>query len=351
MPHHLKILDQLRRHFKRDKVCLFYHGEFEDYFTEKMIALIGMQSDRKIRGNLAFVITESFQNIVRHKNSFLGEGNHNVFGIRGSEVFMHIFSSNLVVDEVKQELDDRLSEINSHNKDSLKELFLKILEEGELDERGGAGMGLIEMARRSKSKVQYEFVDLVPNVYNFNMQVDFMRLPEFSDCTPMSVDVNSQMAELIKDEEILFIYKGVFNESTIEPIIPIITSSIQLTKVNPLNVLKIVSGLVENIIHYSDEEYGQKHGLFAIKKIPDGIYISSGNYTNEDVEELERIVDDINYMSDDDLRSMSHRMNSAFSSEQIGLSEIRITSKNSVELKVSEDEKGTYVMLGVRITD
>src|SRR5690606_20306204 len=98
---YLKLLGQLRRTLKDDTVSLFYHGIFDDDFTDKFISIIAFDSERKVRGKMAFVMAESFQNVIRHKDETLDLNNTNTFGIRGRTEWMHIFSSNLVNNEVR----------------------------------------------------------------------------------------------------------------------------------------------------------------------------------------------------------------------------------------------------------
>ena len=59
MSNNLKLLSQLRKHFKEETVSLYYHGDFDDAITDKIITLMSFESKKKIRGNLAFTIAES----------------------------------------------------------------------------------------------------------------------------------------------------------------------------------------------------------------------------------------------------------------------------------------------------
>ena len=350
----LKLLSQLRKCFKDDSISLYYHGDFTDSITDKIITLMSYEGKKKIRSNLAFTIAESFQNIVRHKNSFLGDGNENVFGIRGRKEFIHVFSSNLVLDKVKDLLLERINWINGMEKTELKEAYMKILDQGELNEKGGAGMGLIEMSRRSGNPLQYELNEVEPDVYAFNLQVDFTRKKgDHPTSENLVIEENSIVNDLMIDNDILFIYKGSFKEEIMASLLPIVESCAKHGHSLPQRVYKAVIGLVQNIQQYGDSDHeGKKRGLFALTKIENGYYVCSGNYSSENPEKLREIVNDLNMADEERLNEIYDKFHDEREdSERIGLVDIRRSCAEHIELKFTEDARGTYTMLGAIIAE
>jgi hypothetical protein len=59
-----------------------------------------------------------------------------------------------------------LEEVNNLSPDELKEYYRQSLSETEFTEKGGAGLGIIEMARKSGHKLKYEFTK-INNEYSF----------------------------------------------------------------------------------------------------------------------------------------------------------------------------------------
>lgn len=350
----LKLLSQLRKCFKSDSISLYYHGDFNDAITDKVITLMSYESKKKIRSNLAFTIAESFQNIVRHKNTYLGSGNENVFGIRGRRDYIHVFSSNLVVDEVKKILNDRITYINSLDKIGLKKEFMNILEQGELNEKGGAGMGLIEMARRSGNPLQREFVERVQGIHSFNLQVDFIRKKDAQPTSEnLNIEENSIINDLMIDHEILFIYKGSFDNDILSSFLPIVESCSREGRSIPQRVYKAVIGLIQNIQIYGEVNHeGKKRGLFALIRLGNGYYVCSGNYSSENSSKLQEIVNDLNLADDQKLDEIYNRVNEQRGdSDRIGLLDIRRSCAEQIELKFTEDARGTYTMLGAIIAE
>ena len=352
---HISLINHLRITFINDTVSLFYHGDFSDFYTDKIISIIQGDAQKKLRGRLSFVMAESFQNVVRHKDDTLSHVNHNVFGIRGNEDFVHIFSSNLVSESVKNDLKNKIDDVNALDKEGLKKVYLKILESGELNEKGGAGMGLIEMARKSNNPIQFEFAE-IDESYAFNMQIDFDKKTKDSNATPITIAENSLLCDLIHHEEILFIYNGEFGDNVLEPMIPIVESNTATDNQISYNIFHVAIELMQNIgRHAVENKEGNRKGIFALKKIEDGFYLCSGNYTEENPQELIEHVDRLNKMSLDELNelykvSLKESVKYDTNSARVGLIDIRRTSLNHIDLQVSEDANGKYVMFGVKIT-
>jgi len=53
-----------------------------------------------------------------------------------------------------------LEEINSLDKEGLKQLYKKQMREGRLSDKGGAGLGFIDIARKTGNKLEYHFLPI-----------------------------------------------------------------------------------------------------------------------------------------------------------------------------------------------
>lgn len=77
-----------------------------------------------------------------------------------------ITSGNFVLKQKVKVLRDRMEQLNSLSQDELKELYKIILNNEEFSEKGGGGLGFIDMARKSGNKFGYEFINF-DNKYDF----------------------------------------------------------------------------------------------------------------------------------------------------------------------------------------
>lgn len=77
-----------------------------------------------------------------------------------------IITGNYILREKVNPLKEKLTKINVMSKDELKEYYKEILNEGEFSDKGGGGLGMIDIARKSGQKLNFNFVE-VDNRYSF----------------------------------------------------------------------------------------------------------------------------------------------------------------------------------------
>ena len=172
MTNYLDKIYNIKDYFKGDILNLFYNGLVTDSFTEFIVSLAEHESNLSVKKKLSFLMIEVFQNIVRHSDNKI---NNDCFGVRNLEQSIHIFSSNKIGLEAYEFLNSKLAEINSLDQNQLKEIYKEILMNRELSEKGGAGLGLIEMARKSINPIQKNFKELSADSFLFNYQVDLSK--------------------------------------------------------------------------------------------------------------------------------------------------------------------------------
>jgi hypothetical protein len=66
-----------------------------------------------------------------------------------------------VIENTKiEELTNILNHINTLDKEGLKELYKTQMREGRLSEKGGAGLGFIDIARKTGRKLDFHFLPI-----------------------------------------------------------------------------------------------------------------------------------------------------------------------------------------------
>ena len=84
-----------------------------------------------------------------------------------------ISAGNMVTAETKNALTKKIESLNKLNNYELKDLYKKTLKEGMFSEKGGGGLGLIELARESSGHLGYAFDDTDNNLSFFTLNVTF----------------------------------------------------------------------------------------------------------------------------------------------------------------------------------
>lgn len=191
-----------------DRFDLLYSGRFHDEHTASLIALgedSARDSERAHRQRLSFVMVEAYQNIVRHRAALQGSLERSA----GRCLFMLRSRANgdevLAVDPVRAsetpELNEVLTRVGGSDVKQLKQLFLDRLRDGSRTVRGGAGLGLIEMARRSGNGMRHALLPLDAANKLFLLQV--MVGAPATEVTP--VDEVMRMHTLVAANDLLLL--------------------------------------------------------------------------------------------------------------------------------------------------
>ena len=87
-----------------------------------------------------------------------------------------ITSGNPVTNDTKDKIIDKLEQINKLDKDGLKALYKDIIKTGSISEKGGAGLGFVDMARKSGEKLVYDFKEIDGDSSFFSLQTLISRV-------------------------------------------------------------------------------------------------------------------------------------------------------------------------------
>jgi hypothetical protein len=69
----------------------------------------------------------------------------------------------------------KIDQVNALDKEGLKELYKEVIKKGEISEKGGAGLGFIDMARKSGQKLEYSFEPINDEFSFFSLQITVPR--------------------------------------------------------------------------------------------------------------------------------------------------------------------------------
>lgn len=160
----MKYIFDLHKTMLDNNLILVYEGEFTQEITKSVLAMAERNMDSSgeesaVKRKVFNVMVECLQNIVKHADEVAN--NHSaVFMVGKQEDKYIIISGNPIVNENIDGLKNKLDQINDLDKDGLKELYKDIIKNTEISDKGGAGLGFVDMARKSGNKLDYDFVDL-----------------------------------------------------------------------------------------------------------------------------------------------------------------------------------------------
>jgi hypothetical protein len=111
------------------------------------------EKDVQVKKKLISILVECIQNVLHH-----GADNRlSLIMVGSTEHSYTIQAGNVIVNKEVNELKEWLDAINSLSDDELRMAYKRILSEGELSNKGTAGLGFIEIARKSRHNIDYVF--------------------------------------------------------------------------------------------------------------------------------------------------------------------------------------------------
>lgn len=123
------------------------------------------------------VMIESLENIMKHSECCSPDHakvSHEylpVFTIKKNTRQFVIASSNPIRKLNAVAFRNKLDYLNALDQQGLKDYYKETITNGQFTNRGGAGLGLIEMAKISGNKIIYEFLPLDENCDRFTMTI------------------------------------------------------------------------------------------------------------------------------------------------------------------------------------
>ncbi|HNY09167.1 MAG TPA: SiaB family protein kinase, partial [Tenuifilaceae bacterium] len=89
------------------------------------------------------------------------------FMVSKGDAEYHVTTGNIIENSKIEELSQILDNINNLDKEGLKELYKTQMREGRLSEKGGAGLGFIDIARKTGRKLDYHFLPIDEDTHFF----------------------------------------------------------------------------------------------------------------------------------------------------------------------------------------
>ena len=163
---------------ERNKIMLSFKGDITSELLTSILQIMeskldNIQEEPKIKKKVYNVLVECLQNLY-HNLDVSPDGDEAETKIAKSAIFMigkydneyNIITGNYILTENVETLKAKLDKVNGMDKEQLKEYYKQILSEGEFSSKGGGGLGMIDIARKSGQKLNYSF-KLIDTTYSF----------------------------------------------------------------------------------------------------------------------------------------------------------------------------------------
>lgn len=122
-----------------------------------------------------FISIESLQNMFIHGFKDEQEEKHNFFLLYATEKHVKMIGANLIANTAIEKISKHIERINSFNDPAdLKHYYLEHLENNELSDKGGAGLGFITIAMKSGNKlgVVFEKINEIRSMFLMEVSIN-----------------------------------------------------------------------------------------------------------------------------------------------------------------------------------
>ena len=152
---------------KQNKVDLAYEGEITHQITKAFTSLTESnmaheEDDNSVQKKVFHVMVECLQNISKHAETFdaryKSKDGRGIFLVSKSEDEYNVTTGNIISNKKVAELKKMLENINNLDKMGLKKLYKQQIREGRLSDKDGAGLGFIDIARKTGQKLVFNFL-------------------------------------------------------------------------------------------------------------------------------------------------------------------------------------------------
>lgn len=181
----LRNIYDLYQTMERDNTMLSFKGIVTSDLLTSVLHIMEsklnyIEESPKTKKKVYNVLVECLQNLYHHIDpaeankselaNFL-DAKSSLLLISKKEDNYEVRTGNYIQNEHVPNLKGKLDLINSMDKTELREYYKSILSNGEMSAKGTAGLGMIDIARKSGNKLDYEFLPVDDEVSFFCLNV------------------------------------------------------------------------------------------------------------------------------------------------------------------------------------
>lgn len=167
---------------EKGNIMLSFKGEVTSDLLTSILQIMEskmetLEEPPKIKKKVYNILVECLQNLYHHldDDDFKTKINEKsaLFMIRKVDGEYSIMTGNFIANENVELMQGRLDRINAMDKAELKVYYKEVLNNGEMSAKGGGGLGMIDIARKSGKKLEYNFnkIDDEYSFFSLNIKV------------------------------------------------------------------------------------------------------------------------------------------------------------------------------------
>jgi hypothetical protein len=149
-------------------IILFYKGNVDSDIINHILDTVEdkmaeMSEQSRLRKKVYNVLVESLQNLYHHVDKVPSDfedqdaEKFGLLGVKRVDNGYRIITGNFVHIDNVEKLEEKIKRINRSSHEEIKELYKFILNHQRISAKGGGGLGLVDIARKTGNRLGYSF--------------------------------------------------------------------------------------------------------------------------------------------------------------------------------------------------
>ncbi|HKK62666.1 MAG TPA: SiaB family protein kinase [Bacteroidales bacterium] len=367
----LAFVEQIRKHIVDNNIMLSYQGEISQ---DIILALLNMteknldsaKAEQAIKSKVFNVMVNCLQNITNHAEKNLYQKS-SMFTVGRNNTSHTVYSGNAMKNENIPELTSKLDDIKKMSPEELDTFYRSWLQLKDINERKGMGLGLIDVARKTGSSLDYDFDEIDDNYSYFSLRtiIDSNKKgKQKSESTNVHTEQKSLrhyfnfhiLAEL---NNIILLYSSDFTQELTKTLLAFtekkLSSEDNVEDIVKRKVFNIMVELLQNISKNAldkDVEFSEHLPIFMIGETDSEFkLISSNKIYSRHIDKIKSRIDQVNALDSAGLKALYKevRLQGKFSDvggAGIGFIDMARKSGNKMlyEFKPIDEEHSIYTV-------
>ena len=350
----MDLISRMRNKMQREHLMFVYRGLVTSDNSVPLLMLIEREMENAEYGlvgrkRLFMFLVESLQNVSKHSDLQEMTGMSLVVYSKADGGYT-VTTGNVISSDQVTDLRRRLEEINRLDSEEIRTVYRQMLSNSALSSKGGAGLGLIEMAKKTGNKLDYDFLELTEKssyfVLSKTVNSEGIGVHDSENEKPFSGKKISTLERIMAKNNIYLIWSGHISPDVGREVISFTEKKLYEDDIEQSlrkRVFGILVEMIENVAKYSpgradEEEYGMPVAMVRFKH---GRYhLSTGNLIrNSKIELLKEKMDVINLLDNGELKahfkkSLSGQSHEIESTGNLGLIDMAWKSGNKLHYQL-----------------
>jgi hypothetical protein len=160
-------------------IILSFKGEITSDIITMVLQIMESRLDSEeakssVKKKIFNILVECMQNLYHHaeaEDPSVKTSRKAMLEMYFDDEYYNIITGNYMRNEEVEKLKTRLDKVNSLSKEDLRKFYREILDNNQISNKGGANLGMIDMARKSGEKLEYHFTQANDTMTFFDLKV------------------------------------------------------------------------------------------------------------------------------------------------------------------------------------